>query len=76
VKFLRVFSLDRKVDASGVSGTGIVAHAVEFPDGRCVVDWNVAGKGLAIYDSFDAMVTTHGHDGMTQFIEEQVVELS
>jgi hypothetical protein len=74
-RFITVLALDRKVDASGVSGTGIVAYAVVFPGGKCVVDWQVAGKGLAIYDSFEAMVATHGHDGQTKFIEEEVVDL-
>jgi len=74
-RFLTVFTLDRKTDVSGVSGIGVVAHAVVFPSGKCVVDWHVGGKGLAIYDSFAAMVATHGHDGQTTFIEEEVVTL-
>jgi len=33
----RRFYLDRRTDVSGVSGTGIVAHGVVWPDGTVTI---------------------------------------
>lgn len=61
--------LVRKEDISGVSGTGVVADMVKFPDGVCVLRWRTAGGSTAVYDSYESVLSIHGHDGRTS-IEE------
>jgi hypothetical protein len=36
---MRIFHFFRHEDASGVSGTGVVAEGVEFTNGWCAVRW-------------------------------------
>lgn len=36
---MRRFVLVRHRDVTGVSGTGVVAYGVEFPDGAAAVRW-------------------------------------
>jgi hypothetical protein len=70
----RRFVLDRKVDVSGVSGTGIVAQGVEFDNGKCAVSF-VTGPvhSVICYDSVADVIQVHGHDNATQvrFIDEE-----
>ena len=35
----KLFQLKRNIDNSGISGTGIVAEGVVFPNGKVVVCW-------------------------------------
>jgi hypothetical protein len=63
----RRFVLDRNVDVTGVSGTGVVAEGVEFSDGVCVLHW-IGGwpSSVVHYErGLDAVLHVHGHDGRT-----------
>ncbi len=62
---MRRFVLNRKVDATGVSGTGIVAEGVVFEHGRCVMSWLVPPWSMGVYDSITDLIGIHGHDGKT-----------
>jgi hypothetical protein len=62
---MRRFMLDRLVDESGVSGTGIVAEGIRFSNGKCVLTWVVLTSSVVVYDSFEEMLAVHGHDGKT-----------
>lgn len=62
---MRLFELDRKVDASGVSGTGAVAQGVEFDDGTCVMRWQTKHRSTALYNSILELELIHGHEGAT-----------
>lgn len=62
---MKTFHLNRKVDESGVSGTGIVAEGVQFSDGTCVMHWLTHTASIAIYSDIDKLVAVHGHDGNT-----------
>jgi len=64
----RVFRLIRTEDVSGVSGTGIVADGVVFPDGVTVLRWRTVGGSTAIYDSVESVERIHGHDGSTRLV--------
>ncbi len=72
-KFPRAFVLERSEDVSGVSGIGIVAWGVEFPDGvvalRWKGDWPTSvvfhDRGIASVDKI------HGHDGRTRIVWER-----
>lgn len=64
---MRRFHLVRNEDYSGVSGTGIVGHGVEFTDtdGSCVMRWNTPTSSTTIYRSIEDVVNIHGHEGRT-----------
>lgn len=77
---IRRFNLVRSEDESGVSGTGIVAVGVEFPNGAVELQWlndennavETAMNGHASYAGGIADVkAVHGHGGRTavEFIE-------
>lgn len=65
---MRRFHLQRDEDASGVSGTGLVAEGVQFSDGTCALRWLTATASTALYASADDVVTIHGHEGRTRLV--------
>jgi len=71
---MKTFYLERSLDESGVSGTGLVAEACEFSDGRCVVAWvgleKVGVHSIVVYDSLEDAIKVHGHNGLTVFAEQ------
>lgn len=66
---MRTFKLQRDVDISGISGTGVVAEGVEFTDGTCVVRW-CPTPGVepttVMHPSIANVRTLHGHGGSTR----------
>ena len=70
---MKAFELIRDVDDSGVSGTGKVAEACVFSNGRCVVAWvgleKTGVQSIVIYDSLEDAEKIHGHQGHTRFVE-------
>ncbi len=64
----RLFQLHRTTDFSGVSGTGVVAHGVVFPDGVVVVRWRGERASTVVWGSLDDVLAIHGHDGATQIV--------
>lgn len=67
----RRFVLDRAEDETGISGTGVVAWGVLFPDGKVHTRWNAPSPGVAqscIWDSLDDLRTIHGHNGKTKIV--------
>lgn len=67
-EFGRAFVLNRDVDDSGVSGTGVVAWGCEFPDGTCVLRWASQHRSTAVYGSLADLETIHGHGGHTRVV--------
>jgi hypothetical protein len=65
---MRRFQLQRHEDASGVSGTGVVAQGVEFDDGSCAMRWLTETASTALYASAEDVVTIHGHEGRTRLV--------
>ena len=63
---VRPFYLHRIVDASGVSGTGIVAVGAVLPSGKAVLEWRSRWKTITVFESVDQIVRIHGHGGRTQ----------
>jgi hypothetical protein len=59
----RTFQLHRIVDLSGVSGTGIVADGVLWPDGMCTVHWRGNYPTDATHLSLESVIHIHGHEG-------------
>jgi len=63
-----LFQLQRKVDVSGVSGTGIVANGVIFPNGKVVVSWSGEYCSIVIWDNIEALKKVNCHDGKTEVV--------
>lgn len=63
---MRNFVLDRSEDATGTSGTGIVAEGVEFSNGQCVVHWLSQMETVTVYANVKVVERLHGHDGKTK----------
>lgn len=61
----RRFLLDRREDATGISGTGPVAEGVAFSDGTAVLRWTTAHRSTAVYASMAELEAIHGHEGRT-----------
>lgn len=61
-----MFRLNRTHDATGVSGTGIVAEGIEFDNGKCAVSWLTSVTSVAVYDTIEHVKKIHGHDGQTR----------
>ncbi|WP_237773040.1 hypothetical protein [Streptomyces luteocolor] len=64
----RPFHLQRDHDVSGVSGTGIVAHGVLWPDGTASVRWAGPRPSIVFWDSIDDALAVHGHGGHTRLV--------
>lgn len=73
----RRFVLDRQEDATGVSGTGVVAEGVEFSDGVAAIRWTVPpgrqGSGyptsVVFHDrGMESVEAIHGHSGLTRIV--------
>ena len=73
----RRFHLQRDVDHSGMSGTGIVAEGVEFTDGTTVVRWRETATARAhagvkpttvVFPDAAAVEALHGHGGATRLV--------
>lgn len=63
---MRCFKLNRAIDDSGVSGTGIVASGVVFDDGTTILHWEVTEvHSTTVYKSSSDMLKIHGHYGHT-----------
>jgi len=66
VEAVRPFQLVRGKDVTGVSGEGVVAKGVQFPDGSAVLRWCVGpASSTVIWGSTDEAMQVHGHDGAT-----------
>lgn len=68
-KKARTGRLYRKVDASGISGTGTVGWVIEFPDGSAVLRWcTEKPRSTAVYATLDDLQAIHGHGGFSVVI--------
>lgn len=63
---MRVFTLRREHDPSGISGLGTVAEGVEFGDGKVALRWRTDTASTALYDSIADVEAIHGHGGATR----------
>ena len=70
----RRFVLDREVDETGVSGTGVVAQGVEFVDGVVCLRWLTEWPSSVVHyeRGIDSVIAVHGHNGKTRikFLDE------
>lgn len=61
----RRFYLYRQVDDTGVSGTGMVALGVQFPDGAVAIRWLGDNPSTVLWGHLEGAMAVHGHDGHT-----------
>lgn len=75
----RRFLLQRDVDLTGLSGTGVVAEGVEFSDGTVVLRWldidhdsENYKRGVrpttVVQENIEAVEALHGHGGATYIV--------
>jgi hypothetical protein len=67
----RPFVLMRLDDETGLSGTGVVAWGVLFPDGKAVTRWcgtTTDVRQTCVWDDLEHVRAVHGHDGKTSII--------
>ncbi|MEU6237392.1 hypothetical protein [Kitasatospora sp. NPDC047058] len=64
----RIFHLQRDTDITGVSGTGIVAHGVQWPDGTVTIRWTGDRPSTVTWGSIEDAVHVHGHGGHTRIV--------
>jgi hypothetical protein len=68
---LVVFNMVRETDGTGVSGEGLVAHGVRFPEpnGTVILAWvTEPHQATTVFDSIEAVEAIHGHGGDTKLI--------
>lgn len=66
----RRFELHRDVDVTGVSGTGVVADGIVFPDDMVVLHWRGGWPTSVVWyeRGLEAVEHVHGHDGHTRIV--------
>jgi len=64
----RRFYLYRQIDDSKISGTGVVALGVQFPDGVVVLRWLSGNPSTVVWPSLEDAMAIHGHGGHTTAI--------
>jgi hypothetical protein len=66
------FILYRRQDATGVSGAGVVATGVVWPDGHAALRWKAddheAASSTSVWSSVSDMMRVHGHSGLSEII--------
>lgn len=65
---MRRFNLHRDHDVSGISGTGVVARGVEFPDGVVCLRWSGERPSTVVWNSLSDAMYVHGHGGKTRVV--------
>jgi len=65
---VKIFHLLRHVDATGTSGTGIVAIGCQLPSGSCVMEWTSYHSSLGIYRNINDIISLHGHSGNSEIV--------
>lgn len=62
----RLFVLDRHVDVTGLSGTGVVAEGAQWSDKTASLRWLGAHPSTVAWASVDQIIAVHGHGGATE----------
>ena len=65
---IKTFYLKRHEDPSGVSGTGIIAVGVVYPNGQAHMQWVSYRTSFEMHDSINNLIEIHGHEGSTELI--------
>lgn len=66
--FAEPFVLVRTEDETGLSGTGLVADGVQFPDGTAVLHWRGPLNSTTVFESVAMLEKIHGHNGKSTIV--------
>ncbi|MFF4369664.1 hypothetical protein [Streptomyces sp. NPDC001594] len=72
----RRFHLLRHTDISGVSGTGIVADGILWPDGTASLRWRGERPSTVHWDRIADTQAVHGHKGATEIVWDEPEQAS
>ncbi|MFD4394681.1 hypothetical protein [Kitasatospora sp. NPDC058478] len=64
----RLFTLQRDTDITGISGTGTIAHGVQWPDGAVTIRWTGDRPSTVQWTGIDDVIAINGHGGHTRVI--------
>lgn len=69
----RNFLLVRNEDATGISGTGVVAQGTEYHDGTVTMVWCTRIASVEMFRSVAEVEALHGHEGrsVVRWLPEQ-----
>lgn len=70
----RLFHLLRHHDVSGVSGTGIVADGIIWPDGTASLRWRGERPSTVHWDRIADAKAVHGHGGATEIVLDNAAD--
>ena len=72
--FGKPFVLVRQTDVSGVSGTGIVANGILWPDGHAVIHWTGSPYPTTTPHpgGMESVLAVHGHGGATRVVWQSI----
>ncbi|MFE3657241.1 hypothetical protein [Streptomyces sp. NPDC059165] len=72
VQFGKPFVLVRDTDVSGVSGTGVIANGIQWPDGQAVIHWTGSPYPTTTPHpgGMESVTAVHGHGGATRVVWE------
>lgn len=65
---IKTFYLNRMTDVNGLSGTGIVAVGVVYPNGKAHMQWISFKSSFEMHESVESLIDIHGHGGATQLV--------
>lgn len=65
---IKPFYLLRHQDPSGISGTGIIAVGVIYPNGQAHMQWVTYRTSFEMHDSIENLMEIHGHSGLTELV--------
>jgi hypothetical protein len=65
---IKTFHLMRHTDHSGLSGIGIVAVGVVWPNGKAHMQWTSFRASFEIHENVENLMEIHGHNGSTELI--------
>lgn len=68
-----VFHLNRVVDTTGISGTGIVADGIIFPNGKVALCWRGPLSSVVVHDNVKNVQKLHCHGDNTILVYERGV---
>ena len=65
---IKTFYLMRHSDVNGLSGTGVVAVGVVYPDGKAHMQWTSYKKSFEMHENVESLMDIHGHAGATELV--------
>jgi hypothetical protein len=75
-----LFVLYRCEDATGLSGTGMVASGIRWPDGHAAMRWKaddtLATSSTSVWGSVGDLMQVHGHSGRSRILYLDTARLS